>query len=82
MQVKIQKWGNSQGIRLAKALLEEVGLHEGDKVAIDIIEGKLVVSAVQKRRGKHTLEELVARIPDSYQPEEVEWNEPFGKEVW
>ena len=32
MYATIQKWGNSQGLRLPKALLDSIGLRENDRV--------------------------------------------------
>lgn len=34
------------------------------------------------RRGKHSLEELVRRIPEDYDPTGEAWGPPVGKEVW
>lgn len=31
MQATIQKWGNSQGIRIPKAFLEALGIRENDR---------------------------------------------------
>ena len=31
MSTKVQKWGNSQGLRVTKALLDEAGIHVGDE---------------------------------------------------
>ncbi|MBW2127294.1 MAG: AbrB/MazE/SpoVT family DNA-binding domain-containing protein [Deltaproteobacteria bacterium] len=70
MLTKIQKWGNSQGVRLAKNILADVGLNVGDEVQISV-KNKAI-----------TLEDLVARIPKDYQPSEIDWGEPIGKEVW
>lgn len=36
MQTKIQKWGNSQGIRLPKSVLDFIGLSVNDKIAIHL----------------------------------------------
>jgi len=33
-------------------------------------------------RSKHSLQNLVSRIPDDYEPEEVDWGKPVGREVW
>lgn len=33
---KILRWGNSYGIRLGKADVEEHGLHEGEEIAVEI----------------------------------------------
>ena len=34
MYATIQKWGNSQGLRIPKALLDAVGLKEHDRVEL------------------------------------------------
>ena len=82
MQTKIQKWGNSQGLRLNKRLLESAGLKAGDEVEISVEGSALVIVPVRRIRGKYSLENLVARIPEDYQPEEVDWGKPSGREEW
>ncbi len=82
MLTKIQKWGNSQGLRINKDLLGSANLNVGDEVEIQVKNGALVISPAHKIRGRYKLEDLVARIPGDYQPEEVDWGEPTGKEVW
>ena len=82
MLAKIQKWGNSQGIRLTKNLLADAQLGVGDEVDIRVKDGIMILTPIKKIRGKHSLKDLVARIPESYQTGEVDWGEPVGKEVW
>ena len=82
MLAKIQKWGNSQGLRLAKNLLADAQLGIGDEVDISVKDGIMIVTPAQKIRGRYKLKDLVARIPENYQTSEVEWGEPVGKEVW
>jgi len=82
MLAKIQKWGNSQGLRLAKNLLADAQLGIGDEVDISVKDGIMIVTPAQKIRGRHKLRDLVARIPESYQTSEVEWGVPVGKEAW
>ena len=82
MLAKIQKWGNSQGLRLAKHLLADAHIGVGDEVDISVKDGIIVVSPAKRIRGRHNLEDLVARIPENYQTSEVEWGEPVGKEAW
>ena len=79
---KIQKWGNSQGLRVTRALLEEAQLGVGDEVAISVRRGQIIVEPVKKGRRKHDLKKLVAKIPSSYRAEELDWNLPVGKEAW
>ena len=82
MFAKIQKWGNSQGIRLAKNLLADAQLGVGDEVDISVKEGIMIVTPANRIRGRHKLKDLVARIPENYKSEELDWGEPVGKEAW
>lgn len=82
MLVKIQKWGNSQGLRISKNLLSDAQLDVGDEVDISVKKGIMIVAPAKRIRGRHSLKNLVARIPKSYQPGEVDWGEPVGKEDW
>ena len=82
MITKVQKWGNSQGLRLSKQLLLEADISVGDSVDVDVREGLIVVAPVRRVRGKSNLQELVKRIPKGYAPEELDWGGPVGKEVW
>ena len=82
MLTKIQKWGNSQGLRFTKALLHEARINVGDEVNVSIQEGRIIVEPMTKVRGRYDLEELVSRMPETYQVEEVDWGQPVGKEVW
>ena len=82
MLAKIQKWGNSQGLRLAKNLLADAQLNVGDEVDISVKDGIMIVAPAKKIRGRHKLKDLVARIPENYQTREIDWGEPVGKEAW
>ena len=82
MLSKIQKWGNSQGLRFTKALLQEVQLNVGDEVSVSVQNGRIIVEPATKVRGKYDLKELVSKIPQEYQAEELDWGKPVGKEEW
>jgi len=82
MLAKIQKWGNSQGLRISKNLLSDAQLDVGDEVEISVKDGIMIVAPAKRTRSRHSLKNLVARIPKSYQPGEVDWSEPVGKEIW
>jgi len=82
MVTRVQKWGNSQGLRIAKSLLEEVGIHVGDQVRISIRDRRLVVEPAATVRGRHDLQALVADMPDDYRVAEEDWGPPVGKETW
>jgi antitoxin MazE len=82
MLAKIQKWGNSQGLRLTKKLLEDAQLDVGDKVDISVKNGVMIVKPAKRIRGRHNLKDLVTRIPQNYETGEVDWGEPIGREIW
>ena len=78
----IQKWGNSQGLRLAKAILQEAQLNVGDEVDISVKNGRIIIEPTTKVRGRYDLQELLSKMPKEYRVEELDWGEPIGKEVW
>lgn len=82
MVTKIQKWGNSQGLRLPKQVLEDARIAVGDDVDVTTRDGMIVIAPARRVRGKQSLKELVSSIPENYEPEEMDWGEPVGKEVW
>ena len=82
MVTKIQKWGNSQGIRLAKRVLEDARISIGDNVDVTTRDGVIILSPMKQVRGKQSLQNLVSRIPKNYRAEELDWGEAVGREVW
>ena len=82
MVTKIQKWGNSQGLRLARQILEDACISVGDDVELTVREGMIVIVPIRRIRGRQSLKELVARIPKNYKPEEMDWGKPVGNEAW
>ena len=82
MVAKVQKWGNSQGLRLAKHILEEARISVGDPVDVSTRDGVIVIAPVRRVRGRVQLHELVSRIPKNYKPKEVRWGKPVGREDW
>ena len=79
MVTKVQKWGNSQGLRLSKHILDLADIAVGDDVRIIVGEGRITV---KKAGSKYDLVELVARIPKGYKAREVDCGPPVGKEEW
>lgn len=82
MITKIQKWGNSQGLRLSKTMLLDADIDVGDAVDVSVHKGALVVTPVRRVRGGHDLRVLVRRIPKEYKHDELDWGSPVGREVW
>ena len=82
MITKIQKWGNSQGLRLSRDLLSDAHFAVGDEVDVAVRKGTLIVRPLRRVRGGHDLRKLVSRIAKTYKPRELDWGPPVGREVW
>ena len=76
----ISKWGNSQGIRIPKKYLDQLGLKVGEKVDIKIEDGKIVIIPIKnKRKPKIDINQLFKE--DYEDKKEFEWGQ-VGKEIW
>ena len=80
MNATVQKWGNSLALRIPKSLAEDVDLHQGSVVELDVVRGKMVVKP--KREKKLSLRQLVKRITKKNLHAETDWGRPMGKEAW
>jgi antitoxin MazE len=43
MQTRVQKWGNSLGLRIPRSLADQIGLGAGTAVSLSAKDGALVV---------------------------------------
>ncbi len=82
MVTRVQKWGNSQGLRFSKSVLAEARIDIGDQVRVSVQEGRIIVEPVSRVRGSHDLRALVARMPKDYEVQETDWGPPVGREAW
>lgn len=79
MYTTIQKWGNSQAVRIPKAILEMAELSENDRVELRVQEGILLIIPVKKRK---TLADRIAEYEGDYRCREWDTGKPSGNEVW
>ena len=49
MNATIQKWGNSQGIRIPKIILDQSGIAENDKVEITVKDNSIIPKKANKQ---------------------------------
>lgn len=79
MRARVSKWGNSLAIRLPKAAVDSLRVHEGEAVDMVIEGDKLVVRA----RRRYTLAELVAQMRPEDEPEVLDEVDapPLGDEL-
>ena len=80
MQAQIVKWGNGQGIRIPKSILQDLDIHINDYCMITV-EGTRIV--LEKTFHHQTLEERAQSYGGKLGPYEAfDWGEPEGREVW
>jgi antitoxin MazE len=80
MQAQIKAWGNSQGIRLSKEILQAANIQLDDVLDVTVSDGRIVL--VKPFRHK-TLEERAAEFDGALTLDgEFDWGEAVGREVW
>jgi antitoxin MazE len=78
--MRVNKWGNSLGIRFPSEFVDLVGIQEKSLVEIKIEGEKLILT---KSPVKYpAIEELFAGFDGEYEAVEIDWGAPVGEEVW
>lgn len=80
MNTKIQKWGNSLGLRIPKSFAEEAGVEAGSEVTLTMIDGGLVVRPSCPK--KYSLAVLLRGVNRRNLHDEVDVGGPVGRESW
>jgi antitoxin MazE len=81
-RVAVSKWGNSSAIRLPKAMMEELGIKQGEVVEMTVKDGKGMIEK-PKQQLAPSLEDMVAemnRLGWENEPETVDWGPDVGSE--
>ncbi len=82
-KVTISKWGDSSAIRLPKAVMDELGVVDGQEIDVSVLEGKAVLRT-EPRRVAPSLEWIVSemqRLGPENEPEMVDWGPDVGDEI-
>jgi antitoxin MazE len=77
-QLQVSKWGNSLAVRLPKALVEQLGLKEGDDVNVVAGRDGTVEVETKEDQRRRALERIAARnwtLPPDYKFDRDEANE-------
>jgi len=80
MQTRVQKWGNSLGLRIPKLFARELDMVAGSAMDLSVANGQLVVRPLRRKRFE--LHALLAEISDENLHEEISTGEPQGRESW
>ena len=80
MQVQVKEWGNSQGIRLPKEILQDAGIALNEVLDVVVSNGTITLEKTWKHK---TLEERAAEYGGELNLDgEYDWGESVGREVW
>ena len=87
MKTNVVKWGNSHGIRLPKAFLQDIKISENDPVDISIENGKIIIKKIEQKEHKTIKKRLMDFYGKDYKKytssqNEIDWGKPVGNEVW
>lgn len=77
MQTRIQKWGNSLGLRIPKTIAQQAGLNEGTPVDF-IVRGNTIVINPQR----YSLEAMISQITPDNVHKEIDTGDIVGVEAW
>jgi len=80
MKTKIQKWGNSLGVRLPKSIAEQKSLREGLGVSVVLDKNNQIVLELEP--DTVSLDAIVANINPENLHSETDWLEASGNEIW
>ncbi len=78
METKIQKWGNSLGIRIPMNIINDLSLKNGSTV--DITENNEAIIIRPKKN--YNLNELIEEISENNIHYEIDYGNVEGNEIW
>jgi len=78
MTATISTWGNSQGLRFPKDIMNQLGLPIGDKVIIFVENHKIVIEPVKPKRKKIDIKNLVKDIPLEHKQQDFQPTSRLG----
>lgn len=80
METRIQKWGNSLGLRIPRSFAAEARVEEGSPVDLSVENGRLLVRPLRRR--KYALSALLKKVTPRNLHAEVTTAKPVGREAW
>ena len=80
MEARLQKWGNSNGIRIPNTILKALNLKTNDKVELIQDDDKIIIS--KSKNNKISLKERFEEYKGKNLAKDFEWDEPRGREIW
>lgn len=80
MEAKLQKWGNSDGIRIPNTFLKLLNLKTNDVLDISYEDDKIIITKPKKT--KISLAERFENYNGENLAKDFVWDEAKGREIW
>lgn len=80
MEIRIQKWGNSDGIRIPSSILKSLNIKTNDVLNIEYEDNKIIISIPKKR--KVSLADKFKNYKGKNLAKDFSWDESVGREIW
>ena len=81
MEAKLQKWGNSDGIRIPSNILKSLELKTNDIIELTVQDNQIIIKKSEKSK-EISLKERFAKYKGPNLAKDFTWDAPKGKEVW
>ena len=80
MEARIQKWGNSDGLRIPSSILKSLNIKTNDILNIEKQDDKIIISIPKKK--KISLADRFKSYKGKNLAKDFVWDESVGKEIW
>lgn len=80
MEARLQKWGNSDGLRIPSSILKSLNLKTNDIVNLEQVDDKIIISVPKNK--KISLEERFSEYKGENLAKEFKWDDARGNEIW
>ena len=80
MRLQVKKWGNSASVRIPASIMAAAALHIDQLVDVREEKGRIVIEPVLAP--VYDLDSLLDQMsPDTF-PDEIDFGQPVGNEIW
>lgn len=80
MEARIQKWGNSCGIRIPSSILKSLNIKANDILNIEQEDNKIILSILPRK--KISLSDKFKEYHGKNLTKEFSWDDNVGREIW
>ena len=80
MRVQVKRWGNSASVRIPAAVMAAAALRIDQEVDVREDDGRIVIEPVTAP--SYDLDALLSTMTPETFPDNVDFGQPVGQEIW